>query len=99
LSDMALKKQIDAVQRSIVKPITRRLPYKGPLVFGRGVGIDLTVDESLFAGTSPYLFGAVLAQFFARHVGLNVFAETALHSLQRGEIARWKPTIGRRPVA
>ncbi|MDR3482369.1 MAG: type VI secretion system baseplate subunit TssF [Burkholderiaceae bacterium] len=99
LSDLALKKQIDAVQRNIVKPITRRLPQKGPLVFGRGVGIDLTVDESLFAGTSPYLFGAVLAQFFARHVGLNVFAETALHSLQRGEIARWKPTIGKRPVA
>ena len=29
LSDMALKKQIDAVQRNMVKPITRRLPYKG----------------------------------------------------------------------
>ena len=96
---MALKKQIDAVQRSIVKPITRRLPYKGPLVFGRGVGIDLTVDETLFAGTSPYLFGSVLEQFFARHVGMNVFTEMALHSLQRGEIARWKPRMGKRPIA
>lgn len=99
LSDLALKKQIDAVQRSSLKPITRRLPHKGPIVFGRGVGIDLTVDETLFAGTSPYLFGAVLEQFFARHVGLNVFTETSLHTLQRGEIARWKPRMGKRPIA
>jgi type VI secretion system protein ImpG len=99
LSDLALKKQIDAVQRSSLKPITRRLPHKGPIVFGRGISIDLTVDETLFAGTSPYLFGAVLEQFFARHVGLNVFTETALHTLQRGEIARWKPRMGKRPVA
>jgi len=96
LSDLALKKQIDAVQRNSVQPITRRLPHRGPLVFGRGVGIDLTVDETLFAGTSPFLFGSMLEQFFARHVGLNVFTETALHSLQRGEIARWKPKMGKR---
>jgi type VI secretion system protein ImpG len=99
LSDLALKKQIDAVQRNSLKPITRRLPHKGPIVFGRGVAIDLTVDETLFAGTSPFLFGSVLEQFFARHVGLNVFTETALHSLQRGEIARWKPRMGKRPIA
>lgn len=99
LSDQALKKQIDAVQRCSLRPTTKRVPHKGPIVFGRGVDIDLTVDESLFAGTSPFLFGSVLEQFFARHVGLNVFTETALQSLQRGEIARWKPRIGKRPVA
>ena len=99
LSDVTLKKQIDAVQGVDLKPITRRLPQKGPIVFGRGVAVDITVDEPLFAGTSPFLFGAVLEQFFARHVAINVFTETSLRSLQRGEIAHWRPRIGKRPIA
>lgn len=99
LSDAALEKQIDAVQSVDVKPVTRRLPLKGPIVFGRGVAVEMTVDESLFAGTSPFLFGAVLEQFFARHVAINVFTETSLRSLQRGEIARWEPRTGKRPIA
>jgi len=57
------------------------------------------VDEGLFAGSSAYVFGAVLQRFLARHVGMNSFTETRLHSAQRGEIACWHPQIGLRPVA
>jgi type VI secretion system protein ImpG len=96
LSNGAIKRQIDAVQKVNFAPITRRLPRKGPIVFGRGVAIDITVDETLFAGTSPFLLGSVLEKYYARHVGINVFAETALHSLQRGEVARWKTEMGYR---
>ncbi|HEX9720749.1 MAG TPA: type VI secretion system baseplate subunit TssF, partial [Ramlibacter sp.] len=55
------------------------------------------VDEIPLAGVSPWLLGAVLEQFFARHVGLNSFSEFVLRSTQRGQIARWHPRIGRRP--
>lgn len=99
LSDIALKKQIDAVQSVSLTPIARRLPQAGPIIFGRGVGIDITVDESLFAGASPFLFGAVLERFCTRHVALNTFTETSLQSLQRGRIAVWKPRMGCRPIA
>ena len=99
LADGALKKQIDAVLGVELKPITKRLPQKGPIVFGRGVSVDVTVDESLFAGASPFLFGTVIENFFARHVAINTFTETSLRSLQRGEIARWEPRIGKRPTA
>ena len=99
LTDGALKKQIDAVLGVELKPIIRRLPQKGPIVFGRGVAVDVMVDESLFAGDSPFLFGAVMERFFARHVAINVFTETSLRSLQRGEIAHWEPRIGKRPIA
>jgi type VI secretion system protein ImpG len=99
LSDATLTRQVDAVQRVQSNAITRRLPQKGPIVFGRGIGIDITLDESLFAGTSPYLFGAVLEHFFARHVSVNVFTETNLRSLQRGLIGQWTPRIGKRPIA
>ncbi|MCL2590500.1 MAG: type VI secretion system baseplate subunit TssF [Betaproteobacteria bacterium] len=79
--------------------ITRRLPVSGPLVFGRGVGIKATVDELVFDGSSPYLFGCVLEQFFARHVSINSFCELSLHSATRGEIATWPPRFGGRPDA
>jgi len=89
--------QISAVQKMTVKSVNRRVPGRGPIVFGRGVRLDLTLDEIPLAGTSPWVLGAVLEQFFARHVGLNSFTEFALHSSQRGMIANWLPRIGRRP--
>jgi type VI secretion system protein ImpG len=99
LADMSVKKQIEAIRHCSLKAVTRRLPAAGQIAVGRGIGIDLTVDESFFGGVSPYLFGSVMEQFFPRHVGQNSFTETALHSVQRGEIARWKLRMGKRPIA
>jgi len=61
--------------------------------------VSLLIDELAFAGASPWLFGAVMEQFFARHVSLNSFSELVLVTLQRGEIRRWPARIGRRPTA
>lgn len=89
--------QIGAIQKLTVHEVNRRVPGRGPIVFGRGVRLDLLIDEIPLAGVSPWLLGAVLEQFFARHVGLNSFTEFILRSTQRGEIAHWHPRIGRRP--
>jgi len=98
LADPAVRRQIQGVRSMALAPVFRRLPEPGPIVFGRGVEVALKIDEVAFSGSSPYLFGAVLEQFFSRHVSLNAFTEFALSSLQRGEIARWAPRIGRRPA-
>ena len=87
------------MQKLTVRAVDRRVPNRGPIVFGRGVSLELDVDEIPFAGVSPWLLGAVLEQFFTRHVGINSFTELALRSIQRGAIAAWKPRIGRRPMA
>ena len=79
--------------------VTRRLPVSGPLVFGYGVGIKAIVDEMLFDGSSPYLFGCVLERFLARHVSMNSFCELSLHRATGGEIATWPPRFGGRPDA
>jgi len=68
-------------------------------MFGRGVAVSLMLDETSFAGASTYLFGAVLEQFFARHVSLNSFSELAVATLQRGQVKRWPPRVGSRPTA
>jgi type VI secretion system protein ImpG len=70
----------------------------GPLAFGRGLEVAVTVDELAFEGASACTLGSVLEQFFARYVSLNSFAETVLRSGSRDEINRWVPRWGARPT-
>ncbi|MNQ98820.1 hypothetical protein D3C85_1145320 [compost metagenome] len=98
LADPVVRKHISGLRHVSAKPVYHRLPVPGPIVHGRGVRIALEVDEGAFSGISPYLFGAVLEQFFARHVSINMMSELVLSTLQRGELARFKPRMGRRPA-
>ncbi|MDY0271989.1 MAG: type VI secretion system baseplate subunit TssF [Advenella sp.] len=97
ISDPVIARQISGVRHVRVEPVHHRLPVPGPIVFGRGASIHLELDETAFSGLSPYLFGAVLEQFFARHVSINMMSELVLTTSQHGEIARWKPRMGNRP--
>jgi type VI secretion system protein ImpG len=98
LGDVGAKRQIEALRSVRVQPIVRRLPGVGALSFGRGVEIVIEVDELAYEGASAFLLGAVLQQFLARHVSINSFVETVLRSVGRGEINRWVPAWGKRPI-
>jgi type VI secretion system protein ImpG len=98
LADSPTGRQIEGVHGLELRPVTRRVPRPGPLVFGRGIELTLTLDETVFSGSGAFLLGLVLERFFARHVGINTYTETVVVSLQRGEIARWMPRSGDRPV-
>ncbi len=97
LGSHQLAGQIAAIQSLRIEPITRRLPQHRQLVYGRGVGVHLDVDEPALAGVSPWPLANVLERFFARHVGVNSFTELQLNSRQRGRLARWTPRPGQRP--
>jgi type VI secretion system protein ImpG len=97
-ADVGMRRQIEGVRSVRTRPTVRRLPFRGPLAYGRGVEIDLDVDELAFQGGSAFLFGAVMERFFSRHVSLNSFTETALRSSARGAIMRWSPRCGERPI-
>lgn len=99
LGDPAIASQGAAIRSASLRPAVRRLPGSGPMVYGRGVGIELTVDEVPFAGVNPYLFGAVLEHFLARHVAINTFIQLRLASAQHGLVHEWPPRYGSRPVA
>jgi type VI secretion system protein ImpG len=98
-TDADIRPQIGGIRSVRIEPACRQLPQAGPPMFGRGVAVSLLLDETAFAGASTYLFGAVLEQFFARHVSLNSFSELAVATLQQGHVKRWPPRIGRRPTA
>jgi type VI secretion system protein ImpG len=91
-------KQIDGVRLVGVRPVVRRLRAPGPLAFGRGLEITITLDDLAFEGSSAFLFGSVLERYFARHVSINSFTETVLRSESRGETNRWTPQWGARPT-
>lgn len=97
-ADNSVRKQIEGVRGLTAAGITRRLPISGPTVFGRGVEMQLILDEAAFEGSGVYLLGQVLARFFARFVSINSFTETVLSTPQRGEVARWPVTLGLRPI-
>ena len=109
-ADSSAKRQIEGLRSVSVARVVRRLPAgspdavrdrdkgKAPLAFGRGLEISVLLEELAFEGGSGFLFGAVLDQYFARHVSINSFTETVLRSERRGEINRWSPHWGARPT-
>jgi type VI secretion system protein ImpG len=87
-------KQVDGIIAFTTRQITSRLPFAGPICFGRGVAIDITVDELAYEGNSTFMLGMVLERFFAQYVSINSFTQLILHSSDRGEIYRWPIRIG-----
>lgn len=94
-----LHKHIDGVASVASKQAISRVPVPGPIAFGRGTEIVLTVDERAFEGSGVMVLGTVLERFFARYASLNSFTQLTLVSQTRGEIKRWKPRIGLRAIA
>jgi type VI secretion system protein ImpG len=97
-ADSTARRQIEGIRAVSVRPVVRRLPATGPLAFGRGLEVAVTVDDLAFEGASACTLGSVLEQFFARYVSLNSFTETVLRSGSRDEINRWVPRWGARPT-
>jgi type VI secretion system protein ImpG len=96
--DAVGQRQIDGVRSVHLKPVVRRLPMPGPITFGRGVALEVEVEDLAFEGSSAFLLGSVLERFFARHVSINGFTQTRVHSAARGDILVGQPRTGTRPL-
>nr|WP_308418602.1 type VI secretion system baseplate subunit TssF [Chitinimonas arctica] len=55
--DMAAQRQIDGLRSIASRPVTRHLPSKGPISFGRGVELTITFDDDAFEGAGPFCWG------------------------------------------
>lgn len=96
--DASARRQIEGLKSVKVGTVVARLPFPGPICFGRGLEIELEVDESAFEGSGAFLFGSVMEHFLARHASLNSFTQTSLRSLTRGTIMNGEPRCGKRPI-
>ncbi|MFC0139942.1 type VI secretion system baseplate subunit TssF [Erwinia mallotivora] len=98
LAEAPVARQIEGIRHCQLKAVYRRVPEPGPVVFARGIGIELNVDELAFSGSSPWLLGSVLERVFSRLVAMNTFTEMTLTSQQRGEVGYWPPRMGKRAL-
>jgi type VI secretion system protein ImpG len=94
----ALVRQAEGLNAITAEQITRRIPGGGPLAFGRGVAIRLSMNDRAFDGGSPFLLASVLEYYLAAHVSINSFAETHLELADRAETFKWPTRFGRRPT-
>lgn len=94
MEEQAINQQIDGVRSVESRAITRRLPIPGPISFGRGLEVSVTLDDRNFEGFGVSILGMVLSRFFSRYVSINSFTETVLKTDERGEVMRWRPKIG-----
>lgn len=98
LNESHLRKEIEGLVGVSSRPIYRRMNTAHGSCFARGLEVALEVDEAMFEGTGPFLFGAVLEQFFSKYVSINSFTETVLRTTDRGELMHWHMRSGRRPI-
>ncbi len=91
-------RQLEALLSVETHPIVRRIPGRGPIAVGRGLEINVLIDEGGFGGAGGILLAAVLDKFFAKYVSINAFTETVLRSPERGEVMRWPMQLGSRPI-
>ena len=97
-NDSSAVRQIDGVRSISYQPVVRRMPVKGPITYGRGLEIALTLDDSAFEGAGIVALGAVMERFFARYVSINSFAQTRVRSVVRGNIKSWPVRAGSRQI-
>ena len=91
------ERQINGILAVKAEAVTRRLPIAGPISFGRGLEITLTLDETGFEAGGMYLFGSVLNEFFRKYVSINHMTETRVLTESKTEVARWPVKAGLRP--
>jgi type VI secretion system protein ImpG len=94
-ADAAAHKQVDGVRAVRAESIVRRLPVPGPICYGRGIRITVTLDDAAFEGSGVFVLGMVLEQFFAKYASLNAFTETAVATIGRGVVMAWPARMGR----
>jgi type VI secretion system protein ImpG len=95
-TDTVAQRQIEGVRAVSSKPVIGRVPISGPIAYGRGTEITLTLEDAAFQGSSGFVLAAVLEEFFAGYASINSFSKTVLRSVERGEVARWPMRLGNR---
>lgn len=87
--------ELQGIRSMTTRRVLRRVgsePWRG---FCQGTEISLRFDESYYVGSSAFLLGSVLSNFFALYCAVNSFTELVITSDQReGEWKRWPAQAG-----
>jgi type VI secretion system protein ImpG len=96
----ATHKQVQGIRSMVSRRVVRRVAHDDWRGFCQGTEVTLEFDEDLYAGSSAFLLGAALQQFFALYSSINSFTQLVIRraSQREGEWKRWPPQVGYQPV-
>ena len=102
-TDPGVQKEMAAIASQVIDGIVGLTSRKVVALigggFGRGTEVTVEFDDEKFGKSSAFLFAAVLERFFALYASTNSFAQTvARYKGRPGEIKRWPPRAGDRPL-
>jgi type VI secretion system protein ImpG len=97
-NNAATTRQVEGVREVSAVPAVHRIPGAGPVAFGRGLTVSVTLEDAAFEGTGIVLLGAVLDRMVSRLVSVNACTCLELRSVRRGLIKRWPVRFGTRQV-
>ncbi len=94
-----VRKMIDGIEGVRSRHVVSRVRGRHHGGFCQGVEINVTFDEAKFAGTGLFLFASVLERFFALYCSVNSFTKLiATVKGREGELRRWSPRAGEKPL-
>ncbi|WP_027720872.1 type VI secretion system baseplate subunit TssF [Maridesulfovibrio zosterae] len=97
--DIPSQQQIQGVKNIQCRPVAKRIGNLAWRGFVRGTCMELTLEESNFAGGSGFVFASVLNGFFGLYANVNTFTQLTLKSAGRkGVWYQWPPKTGCQPV-
>jgi type VI secretion system protein ImpG len=97
-NDAVALRQIQGVRSIGHRPTVSRMRQPGPICYGRGLQIDLTLEESAFEGSGVLPLATVLERFLSRYVSINSFTQLRLFTQTRGEVMQWPTRLGSRQI-
>lgn len=93
------KQQVDGLVAMETRTVVKRIGNEAWRGFCRGTEVTLTFDESMFVGSSTFLFASVLSRFFALYSSINSFVQLRARSTQRDGVWKtWPPMVGGRDI-
>jgi type VI secretion system protein ImpG len=95
VGDPSLRREVNAIRAITSQSAVGPFPQPGPRTFVRGLEVHLHCEEQAFAHGALTL-ASVLTAFFAKYAFTNSFAQTVLHTVERGEVYRWPALPGLR---
>jgi type VI secretion system protein ImpG len=90
---------IDGIAGVRCQGVVRRIPGSHGSGVGRGVEVEVLLDEDRFSGGGLFLFASVLERFLAMYCSINSFSQLVAVTRQReGVLRRWAPRTGVRSL-
>jgi type VI secretion system protein ImpG len=90
------EENIEGISELVSHPHFARVSSEHGMAFVRGKRVQITMDETRFAGSGIFLFASILERFLGLYTSLNSFSQLTLRSQLRGDkpVHTWPPRSG-----